>query len=41
LAVATPGGDPLAPFVVGNEGGDDKDYDKDGEKNLHTDFRIA
>ena len=40
-AVALAGGDPLAPFVVGDEGAEE-DYDgEDGEEPFHGDFRIA
>ena len=41
MAIAFAGGDPLTPFVVGIEGGDDDDYDKDGEENFHDRFSIA
>jgi hypothetical protein len=41
LAVAAPGGDPSAPFVIGKEGGGDENDGKDAEEYLHGVFRIA
>jgi hypothetical protein len=35
LAVAAPVGHPLAPFVVGEDGGHYDDKDEDDEENLH------
>jgi hypothetical protein len=35
LAIATPVGDPFAPFVVGEERGDDKDEDEYAEEDSH------
>jgi len=33
--------DPLAPFVVGEEGGGDGESDEDAEEDLHGILRIA
>ena len=41
MAVAAAGGDPAAPFVVGDEGGGDKEDGEDAEEDLHGLFRIA
>jgi hypothetical protein len=41
LAVTAAGGHPLAPFVVGQDGGGDHDEDDDAEENFHGAFRIA
>ena len=35
LPVAAAGSEPLAPFVVGVERGNDEKYGEDGEKKLH------
>ena len=35
LAIAFAGGDPLTPFVIGEEGAGDDDSDNDGEKDFH------
>ncbi len=41
MAVAAAGGNPLAPFVVGEEGGGDEEDGEDAEEDLHGVFRIA
>jgi hypothetical protein len=41
LAVAAAGGDPLTPFVVGEEGGGNDQQGENAEENLHDLFRIA
>src|ERR1035438_824675 len=41
LAVAAAGGDPLAPFVVGDERGGYEDDGEDAEEDFHGWFRIA
>jgi len=41
LAIAFAGGDPLTPFVIGEEGAGDDDSDNDGEKDFHGVLRIA
>ena len=38
LAIAFAGGDPLAPFVVGDEGADYEGEKEDGEEDLHGFF---
>lgn len=40
-AVATAGCHPLAPFVVGEEGGGDDEEGENAEEDLHSVFRIA
>jgi len=35
VAVATPGSDPLAPFVIGIEGRGNQGESEDGEEKLH------
>lgn len=39
MTVAAAGGDPLAPFVVGDEGRDYEDDGEDGEEEFHGWFR--
>ena len=41
MTVAAAGGDPLAPFVVGEEGRGDDENGENAEENFHSVFRIA
>ena len=41
LAIAAAGGDPLAPFVVGDERGGYEDDGENAEEDFHGWFRIA
>ena len=41
MPVAAADGHPLAPFVVGKQGGSDEEDGEDTEEDLHGVFRIA